>query len=136
MHIEINDNTTFKEIQETFSDFYPYLRLEFYTRQHQKYEPSLDIDLVDQGKTIGDVKKTHVSGILEIRPLDTVASVETELKQRFGLPAQVFWNDKDVWRQTTGMDDFTLKDLNETGRNSPDEFIIADYEEGFEDNPL
>lgn len=136
MHIEINDNTTFKEIQEAFSDFYPYLRLEFYTRQHQKYETSLDIDLVYPGKTIGDVKKTHVSGILEIRPLDTVAGVEMELKQRFGLSAQVFWNDKDVWRQTTGMDDFTLKDLNETGRNSPDEFIVADYEEGFEDNPL
>jgi hypothetical protein len=25
--------------------------------------------------------------------------------------------------QTTGMDDFTLKDLNEFGRNSSDEFI-------------
>ena len=136
MHIEINDNTTFKEIQESFSDFYPYLQLEFYTRPHQKYETSLDIDLVYPGKTIGDVKKTHVSGLLEIRPLDTVAGVEKELKLRFGLSAQVFWNDKDVWQQTTGMDDFTLKELNEMGRNSSDEFIISDYEEGFEKNPL
>lgn len=130
MHIEINDNTTFKEIQESFSDFYPYLQLEFYTRPHQKYGESLDIDLVYPGKTIGDVKKTHVSGILEILPQDTVARVEKELKMRFGLSAQVFWNDKEVWRQTTGMDDFTLKELNEMGRNSSDDYIVSNYEEG------
>lgn len=135
MHIEINDNTTFKEIQESFSDFYPYLQLEFYTLGHKKYEESLDIDLVYPGKTIGDVKKTHVSGILEIRPLDTVAQVEQELQMRFGLSAQVFWKDREVWQQTTGMDDLTLKELNEMGRNSSDEFIVSDYEEGFEENP-
>ena len=32
------------------------------------------------------------------------------------------------------MDDFTLKELNEMGRNSSDEFIISDYEAGFEDS--
>ena len=41
--------------------------------------------------------------------------------------------EKDRWEQTTGMDDFTLKDLNEMGRNSSDEFIVTDYEEGFEE---
>lgn len=134
MHLEINDTTTFKEIQEAFSNFYPYLQLEFYTRGHKKYEESLDIDLVYPGKTIGDVKKTHTSGILEIRPLDTVAQVEAELKTRFGLSAQVFWNDNDVWRETTDMDDFTLKDLNVIGRNSSDSFIVSDYEEGFQED--
>ena len=134
MYFEINDNTTFKEIQEAFSNFYPYLQLEFYKLGHKKYEESLDIDLVYPGKTIGDVKKTHVSGILEIRPLDTIAKVEEELKIRFGLSAQIFWNDKDIWRQTTGMDDFTLKELNEMGRNSSDEYIVSDYEEGFQED--
>jgi hypothetical protein len=134
MHIEINDNTPFKEIQKTFSDFYPFLQLEFYTRGHQKYEDSLDIDLVYPGTTVGDVKKTHVSGLLEILPLYKVAAVEKEFQERFGLPVQVFWNDNNVWRATTDMDDFTLKDLNELGRNSFDKFIVEDYEEGFEEN--
>jgi hypothetical protein len=31
------------------------------------------------------------------------------------------------------MDDFTLKDLNEFGRNSSDEFVVSDYEEKFKD---
>jgi hypothetical protein len=132
MYFEINDNTTFKEIQEAFSDFYPYLQLEFYTKGHQKYENSLDIDLVYPGTTVGDVKKTHVSGLLEIRPLYKVADVEKEFQERFSLSVQVFWNDNNVWRATTSMDDFTLKELNEMGRNSFDEFIVEDYEEGFE----
>jgi nitroreductase len=134
MHFEINDTTPFKEIQKTFSDFYPFLQLEFYTRGHQKYEDSLDIDLVYPGTTVGDVKKTHVSGLLEILPLYKVADVEKEFQERFGLPVQVFWNDNNVWRATTDMDDFTLKELNEMGRNSFDDFIVEDYEEGFEEN--
>jgi hypothetical protein len=55
-----------------------------------------------------------------------------EFQNRFGLFAQVFRKEKRSWEQTTGMDDFTLKQLNEFGRNSSDEFILEDYEEGFE----
>jgi len=41
MHIEINDNTSFRHIQEKFSDYYPYLQIEFYKKSHKKYEASL-----------------------------------------------------------------------------------------------
>ncbi len=40
MHIEITDNTTIRYIQETFSNFYPYLHLEFYSKPHAAYEAS------------------------------------------------------------------------------------------------
>lgn len=134
MHLEINDHTTFREIQATFSNFYPYLLLEFYKKGHKKYEESLDIDLIIPKKSVGEIKKTHVSGIFEINPSDTVARLESDLKMIFGLSAQVFWKDKEIWRQTTDMDDFTLKELNELARNSSDEFIVTDYEEGFKEN--
>jgi len=135
MHIEINDNTKFKEIQEVFSDFYPYLLIEFYTKKHGKYESSMDIDLVLPDISVGDVKKTHVSAVLEILPSNKVADVEKEFQQRFGLSAQVFWKNKDVWQETTDMDDFTLKELNEMARNSSDEQILNEYEEGFSEEP-
>lgn len=135
MYLDINDTTRFEEIKEVFSDFYPYLLLEFYTRKHKKYESSMDIDLVPPGTTVGDIKKTHVSGVLEILPLNKVADVEREFQQRFGLPAQIFWKNKDVWEETTDMDDLTLKELNEMARNSSDELILEEYEKGFEENP-
>jgi hypothetical protein len=49
---------------------------------------------------------------------------------------QIFKKENKGWEQTTGMDDFTLKDLNEIGRNSSDEFIIEDYEEGIEEGEI
>ena len=58
MHIEINDNTTLREIKETFSDFYPYLQIEFYSRPHRKYESTAESGLINPSKTIGQVKKT------------------------------------------------------------------------------
>ena len=133
MHIEINDNTVLRDIQETFSDFYPYLKIEFYNKPHKKYETSAEACLVDPGKTIGEIRLTHLSALLEIQPGYKVADVEREFQQRFGLSVQVLKKEKDNWEQTTGMDDFTLKELNEMGRNSSDEFIISDYEAGFEE---
>ncbi|MBX9781723.1 MAG: hypothetical protein K2X48_00380 [Chitinophagaceae bacterium] len=131
MHIEITDNTTFHEIQEAFADFYPYLQLEFYKKPHKKYEASAEKDLIYPGHTVDEVKETHISGLLEILPLSKAADVEKEFQYRFGLPVQILRKEKDKWVQTTGMDDFTLKELNELGRNSSDDFIVDDYEEGF-----
>jgi glycerol-3-phosphate O-acyltransferase len=136
MHIEINDNTTLRHIQDVFSDFYPYLQLEFYKQTHKKYEASKEKDIIYPGKTIAEIKQTHISGLLEILPVYKVADVEKKFLQRFGLSVQVLRKEKDKWLQTTGMDDFTLKELNELGRNSSDEIIVEDYEEGFEERQL
>ena len=133
MYLEINDHTTLRHIQEKFSDYYPYLQLKFYNKAHKKYEASQAINLVNPALTIDEIKKTHLSANLEIEPWYKVADVEKEFQQRFGLSVQVFRKEKNKWDQTTGMDDFTLKELNEMGRNSSDEYIISDYEEGFED---
>lgn len=135
MHIEINDNTSLLEIQKVFSDYYPYLKIEFFTRSHKKYESSEPAFCINPLKRIGEIKATHVSGLLEILPLHKVCDIEKEFQQRFGLSVQVLIREKNNWQQTTGMDDFTLKEINELGRNSSDEFILDDYEEGFEENP-
>lgn len=133
MYIELNDNTRLKEIQDVFSDFYPYLQMNFYWKTHEKYETSSMIELVSPDTPIGNLRRTHVSGLLEIQPLNKVADVEREFQQRFGLSVQILRKEKNKWEQTTGMDDFTLKELNEFGRSSSDEFIMEDFEQGSEE---
>ncbi len=133
MYIELNDNTKLREIQEVFSDFYPYLQINFYWKRHKKYESSPIVELVSSDTSIGTIRKTHLSGLLEILPLNKVADVEKEFQERFGLSVQILRKEKNKWEQTTGMDDFTLKELNEFGRSSSDEFIVEDYDEGFEE---
>lgn len=132
MHIGINDNTMLHDIQDVFSDYYPYLQIEFYRKSHKAFEASEEIDRIDPGMKVGDIKKTHVSGILEILPLYKVANVEKEFKTRFGISVQILRKEKDEWEQTTGMDSFTLKELNEIGRNSSDEYILSESDS--EDN--
>ena len=95
MHFEINDNTTIRHIQERFSDYYPYLQIEFYKKPHKKYEASEDKDLLFPGKTIGEVKQTHVSALMEIKPDSKVAEIEKEFMQRFGLSVQILKKEKE-----------------------------------------
>ena len=134
MYIEINDHTTIRQIQQAFANFYPYLQMEFFRRPHRKYEASAEKDITYAGETISDIKQTHVSGVLDIHPWYKVSAVEREFQERFGLPVQILVREKDHWKQTTGMDDFTLKELNRLSRNAADEFIVADYEEGLNAN--
>ncbi|MBZ5858072.1 hypothetical protein [Flavihumibacter profundi] len=129
MFLNIHDNTTIKDIQESFSDFYPYLRIGFFKHTHKKYQPSKDNEELPPSEKIGDIKNTHVSAVLEIQPWYKIADVEKEFQQRFGLSVQILKMEKGKWEQTTGMDDFTFKELNELGRSSDDEFIITDTEE-------
>ncbi|MCC7524269.1 MAG: hypothetical protein IT250_05575 [Chitinophagaceae bacterium] len=42
---------------------------------------------------------------------------------------------KDVWQETTDMDDLTLKELTEMACNSSYEQIMAEYEESLEEKP-
>lgn len=133
MHLEINDTTAFRQIQETFSNYYPYLKIEFFYTPHKKYQDSGETDQIDPNAMVGDSKRTHVSGVLEIQPFYRVVDVEKEFMERFGLSVQILRKEKNKWEQTTGMDDFTLKELNEFGRSSSDELIISEYEEKFKE---
>lgn len=132
MHIDINDNTRLKEIQDVFSRYYPYLSLSFYTTTHHKYESSPDKDIIDSNKTIGQVRKTHISALIEIQPTYRTSEVEKEFQQKIGIGVQVLKKEAANWQQTTGLDNLSLKDLNIMGMNSSDEFIVTDYDESFE----
>lgn len=129
MHIDIHDNTSLKEIRTVFQNFYPHLDIVFFGKPHGTYEASVDKDRLSYDLTVADIRKTHISGLISIQPTEKVADLEKEFQQRFGLPVQVMRKEYDHFEQTTGMDDFTLKDLNEFGRNSSDEFILTDDEE-------
>ncbi|HVZ55616.1 MAG TPA: hypothetical protein VG870_03070 [Chitinophagaceae bacterium] len=133
MYIEINDTTRLVDVQAAFSNFYPYLQIHFYRKAHKLYESSDEDDRVSPYLTISQIKKTHASGILEILPLNRVRDVEHEFLSRFGLSVQILRREKQGWVQTTGLDDFSIKEVNELGRNSSDEYIVSDYEQGFED---
>ena len=132
MHIHIHDETTLHEIRQVFSDYYPFLKLEFYKTPHRAFAASPDEKLLNHQLKMKEIRKVHTDGLLEIHPTQTVGTLEKELRERFDLFAQVCKIEKGSWVQTTGMDTFTLKEVNELSRNNSDEFLVSDYDAGFE----
>lgn len=133
MHIQLHDNITLKEIKTVFSDFYPYLKLEFYATNHLLYESSDERDVLPDDKRLKEIKEIHIDGVIDIQPTEKVADLEFEFQRRFGLPVQVLRLERGEWTQTTAMDAFTLKDVHEFSKNDSDDYLVEDYEEGFEE---
>jgi hypothetical protein len=131
MHIQLHDNITLKEIKNVFSDFYPYLKLEFYSKPHLLYESSDEWDVLNDEKKLKEIKDIHIDGIIDIQPTEKVTDLEFEFQRRFGLPVQVLRLEQGKWKQTTGMDTFTLKDVNQYSKNDSDDDLVDEYEEGF-----
>lgn len=85
MHIEINDNMKLKSIQTVFSNYYPFLQLNFYHGIHKAYEESKNELMIDSNTSIGEIRKTHISTIVEIKPDYKVKDIEREFQERIGI---------------------------------------------------
>ena len=116
MFLQIDDSLSVEDVQDRFSDCYPFLRLKFYSAAHKRFRPSEEACVINGKEKIGDVRKLHANGVLEIKSWYTVARVEEELKERFGLNAQIFRrNPKGEWIQTSLSDALTLAEQSEMG---------------------
>jgi hypothetical protein len=122
MHIQIKNKTPLKEISDVFASHYPYLRIEFYTRPHGKYDYCKSEDHIHPDILVRGIEGKHEPGRLDIMPNTRISDLERILRKRFGLNAQVLRKEKDKWIQTTGTDDLTLRELNEISRNLSEEF--------------
>jgi hypothetical protein len=132
MHIHIHDKTTLGEIQHVFTTYYPFLQLRFYKHPHKHFDISPKKERLNEDFKIEEIRKTHIDGILEIMPNDRVSTVEDLFLNQFGLCVQIMKKEKSEWVQTTGLDSYSLKEVNEFSRNDSDEFLVRDYDEGFE----
>lgn len=124
MIIEIYDSQQLKEISRLFSNIYPFLKLEFYSKSHLWQEDSGIANKLDDGMTISEVsKKKNHTGYMEIHFWQKTGIVERYLKNRFGLNAQIFRLHGEEWIQTVGTDELTLEQQNEIGRNATYEYM-------------
>lgn len=116
MFLKIDDHMTIEEVQDRFQECFPFLRIAFYSKAHKKFGISDKRYLYDGKMRLADVRKNHYNGVLEIKSWQTTARIENELKDVFGLNAQIFRQDgKNGWIQTSLSDDFTLHQQGEIG---------------------
>ena len=117
MLIEIDDTKTVADIQDRFSLCFPRLKIEFYKKPHGWEESSSTKHQVEPDAFIGDIRKNHNPGILEIKSWYKTGEVEKLFKQLFGLNAQIFRLENNRWKQSIESDGLTLAMQTEIAMN-------------------
>jgi hypothetical protein len=115
MNITINDTRSVAAIQEEFTQNFPYLRLEFFSRPHKTGKPSPRNQMLQNTRTLGEIRTKHLDGDIQITPSMTVSLLEQEFMKHYGLSVQVFRKSGRVWLETTVTDGWTLAEQNAQG---------------------
>jgi hypothetical protein len=109
MEIIINDQRKIFAVQKEFSDMFPYLKLEFYSKSNKGVgAPSAKL-MKHISKTIGESRTIHSSGHIKIQPHMTVDELEQSFRDVFGLSVQVFRKFADKWLETAETTGWTLE---------------------------
>lgn len=115
MLVTINDDRKIYAIQEEFSQAFPYLKIEFFSKPHKLGGASAKKFVKSNSKTLGECRTIHNSGKLTIKPSMTVSDLEQAFQDVYGLSVQVFRKSGKVWLETTVTDGWTLEEQNNQG---------------------
>jgi hypothetical protein len=113
MILKINDSKTIGDIKMKFAECFPYLKIEAYYRKHKWKAGTKAQFLVPAESKIGDIRRSHTQGIIDIKSWHKTGDVENIMRALFGLNIQVFRRYKDEWIQTTKSDNLTLREQSE-----------------------
>ena len=117
MKVIINDKRKVFAIQEEFNKEYPFLKLEFFAKQHTPGGASAKKFISPNSKTLGEYRTLHESGKITITSGMTVNDLEQGFRDVYGLGVQVFRKSGKVWLETTVTDGWTLEKQNSQGED-------------------
>lgn len=121
MILRIDDHRSIEDLQDKFEQCFPGLRIEFYDQSHDWLEPTSSKHLIPAERLIGEIRKIHNSGTLEIKSWFQTGKVEQDFKELYGLNVQIFRSKNTKWVQTTQSDNLTLAQL----VNNPKDRIVS-----------
>ena len=114
MTIQIENNLTITDVQNSFESNFPYLKLMFFKKPHHEHEGNLKKDLITSNAKIVSVKEGN--GRITFDENITVIELEELFSEHFGLNVQVFRKSGKSWIETTVTDNWTLKKQNDQGK--------------------
>lgn len=129
MKITLDKTKTIRDVQKEFSESFPFLKIEFFTRPHSRGMGSEKKHMKDGAALLADLNQTGSSGEIHIAGEMTVAQLEQMFEASFGLHVQVFRRSGKLWLETTATDNWTLDYQNEQGRELSTGNLSNDREE-------
>lgn len=138
MILSINSSTTVADVQTAFSQAFPYLKIEFFTRTHDVGESTWSKYMVfnhqERFEKLTSFKGNDVP--FEFNSAMTVAAFEQNFQKHFGLGVQVFRKSMGSWLITSTTDNWTLADQNEKGHESATTLTEMVYTERTNDSAV
>lgn len=114
MILSINKNHTIADVQRNFTELFPYLKVQFFKKQHKQFEGSHKKEVLPDSVPLSKLNASE--GSISITGDLTVGDLEKLFSTEFGLNAQVFRKSGNSWLETTVTDNWTLKKQNEEGK--------------------
>lgn len=116
MKLHIHYNDTLENLQRSFNTEFPFLKLEFFTRPHDKGKPTEKQFLVNSKRTVDSCNPQLKETTITIPTAMTVQELEKLFQDDLGLYVQVFRKSGKVWLETTATDNWSLFKQNEEGQ--------------------
>lgn len=116
MKMHIHHDDTLELVQRSFSAAFPFLKLEFFNRPHDKGRPTEKQFMLNTKRTIDSCNPKLTDAMVMIPTAMTVQELESVFQERLGLYIQVFRKSGGVWLETTATDDWSLFKQNEEGQ--------------------
>lgn len=119
MKINITATKTVAELQEEFNHFFPFLKIELFTKPHEKGGASWSKYIIFEKTTpLSEIENFKGDGALEFTPETTVGAFEQAAWEQFGLAIQIFRKSMNTWIESTRTDSWTLAYQNQKGEES------------------
>jgi len=118
MIIHIYDTLTVSDVQERFSKCFPLLKIEFYSKHFSLHEMPGDHYKIDPAIKLGQVRRHHNQGELELKSWYTVNRTEKDFRERFGLNVKVFRSENGGWVHTSRTGSCSLHEQEEMARHT------------------
>jgi hypothetical protein len=115
MILFINDIRTIADVQDKFNLCFQFLKIEFYDTVYAATDSPFNNPHITPDQQIGEIRKEHNKGFLEIKSWYGISKVEQEFRELYGLRVHIFFRTNGRWKQVPYLDDRTLAALNKLG---------------------
>ena len=116
--MKISKKITIQELRTAFSNQFPSLKIEFYSKSHGENSGSNIKNELLHDMTLDSVNPNIKDGEFIFDGAMTVQEFEKGLNEQFGLNVQVFRKSNGIWLQTTSTDGWSLDIQNGKGYRS------------------
>lgn len=100
VEILIDDSRTIEQVQNDFSEEYPFLKIEFLSSSAKGAASSARPEVLPKNKKLSSFREKHNSGSVSIEPNRTVRELLDTLDKEYGLRAQVYRKFGNMWIET------------------------------------